>query len=325
MKLKLSIFIFVFSFLFVLANGQVNIPKQDFKIIGYYSLELAMTADPKEVPFDELTHLNLYFLNPDTLGNFNHDYAALIPFIKTAHAKHVKVLVSIGGGGRHPYYAKLLKDDNRAGLINNLLSIVLRYDLDGIDVDLEGDDIDENYDNFVIELGKSLRQHNKLMTAAVAVFYKGSYTDKVLAQFDFVSIMSYDHTGPWTPDKPGPHSTYAQAVTDLNYFATVRSLPEKKMVLGVPFYGYGFGPTLNSPVISMDYGQIVSTFPGSESADQWTMPDGKTLYYNGIPMIEKKTILAKQKASGIMIWQLSGDAKGSKSLLKAINEVTYNE
>jgi hypothetical protein len=68
----------------------------------------------------------------------------------------------------------------------------------------------------------------------------------------------------------------------------------------------------------MSYVKITETFAGSEQVDQWTMPDGKIIYYNGIPTIEKKTTLAKEKASGIMIWQVLGDAKGSKSLLKKI-------
>ena len=128
---------------------------------------------------------------------------------------------------------------NRAKLINNLLSIVLKYDLDGIDVDIEGSDIDENYDNFAIELAAALHQHNKLITAAIAVFYKGDFTDKALAQYDFVSVMSYDHTGSWAPEKPGPHSTYAQAVEDLAYFKIERGIPKEKLTLGVPFTGMG--------------------------------------------------------------------------------------
>ncbi|MEP6847046.1 MAG: hypothetical protein ABI861_13630 [Panacibacter sp.] len=36
--------------------------------------------------------------------------------------------------------------------------------------------------------------------------------------------------------------------------------------------------------------------------------------------IKMKTNLAKQEASGVMIWQLSGDATGAKSLLAVINE-----
>ncbi len=320
MKIKSCLLIPVFAFLLLGAKAQTSNGASAFRVVGYYSLQSAMTGDLKNVPFNKVTHINLYFLNPDSSGNFSHDFSALIPFIKTAHTKNVKVLASIAGGGKHPYYAKLLKDNKRAMLINNLLSIVLQFDLDGIDVDIEGSDIDENYDNFAIELAESLHQHKKLITAAIAVFYKGDFTDKALAQYDFVNVMSYDHTGSWAPEKPGPHSTYEQAVEDLAYFKITRRIPKEKLTLGVPFYGYGFGPTLTTPGISMNYGEIVSQFPGAESADQLDMPGGKVLYYNGIPTIKMKTILAKDEASGVMIWQLSGDAPGSKSLLQAIDE-----
>ena len=294
--------------------------KQPFKVVGYYSLRSALTAEIKNVPFKKVTHINLSFLNPDTLGNFTQDFSTLAPFIKAAHSKKVKVLFSIAGGSPHPYYHALLKDDRRAVFINNLVSLVLQYGVDGIDVDLEGGDIDENYEKFVIELATALRSHNKMITAAIAIYYKDQFTDKALAQYDFVNVMSYDRTGSWRPEKPGPHSTLAHAKEDLEYFGSVRRIPKEKMTLGVPFYGYGFGPELTSPAISMDFRQIVSTFPGSESVDQWNTPGGKILYYNGIPTMKQKTLLAKEKASGVMIWHLLGDAPGSKSLLRAIHK-----
>jgi len=319
MKWKLSLSILVIVLLLTSIKSQSINDKSRFKIVGYYSLQSAMT-DSFNVPFDKLTHLNLWFLNPDSSGNFMQDFSSLENFINAAHRKNVKVLASIGGGSSHPYYHSLLREDKRAMFINNLASIVFKYNLDGIDVDLEGSDIDENYDNFAIELAASLHQHKKLITAAIAVFYKGAFTDQALAQYDFVNVMSYDHTGPWAPEKPGPHSTYAQAVEDLAYFKIMRGMAKEKLTLGVPFYGYGFGPTLTTPGISMNYGEIVSEFPGAESADQLNMPGDKILYYNGIPTIKMKTILAKQEASGVMIWQLSGDAPGPKSLLQAIGE-----
>jgi chitinase len=134
--------------------------------------------------------------------------------------------------------------------------------------------------------------------------------------------MSYDRTGPWRPENPGPHALYSHAVEDLNYFGEERKIPSERMTLGVPFYGYGYGPELNSPAISMGYKKIVETFKGAENADEWKMSDGKTLYYNGIPTIKLKTRLAKAKASGIMIWEVRSDAAGRKSLLRAIREVT---
>lgn len=291
-----------------------------FRVVGYYSLQAAMSDSLHTVPFDQLTHINLWFLNPDSAGYFKQDLSPLLPFVDAAHKKNVKVLASIGGGSSQPQYHSLLKEDSRKMLVNNLVTVIQQYNLDGIDVDLEGRNIDENYERFVTELAAALRSRNKLITAAIAVYYKESLSDKALAQYDFVNVMSYDRTGPWRPENPGPHSTYAHAAQDLNYFGVQRKIPREKMTLGVPFYGYGYGPELTSPAISMNYGQIVTQFPGAEQSDEVLMPDGKRLYYNGIPTIKQKTALAKEKASGIMIWQVKGDAWGKSSLLQAINE-----
>ena len=288
-------------------------------MVGYYSINAAL-KETEHKTLKRLTHVNLWFLNPDSLGNFTRDLSALKPFVTSAHQYHVKVLFSIGGGSKQPQYHYLLKDDQRAKLINNLVAEVMKYNLDGVDVDLEGSNIDEYYEKFVIELGSNLRSKGKLMTAAIAVYYKDQLTDKALGEFDFVNVMSYDRTGPWRPEKPGPHSTYEHAVEDLDYFGLERKIPKEKMTLGVPFYGYGYGPELTSKAIGMNYREIVTTFPGAESADQWTMPDGKILYYNGIPTMKKKVQLAKEKASGIMVWQILGDASGKKSLLKVIDK-----
>jgi len=294
----------------------------EFKIVGYYSLTSAMNwKETREVTLKRLTHINLWFLNPDSLGNFTNDLSSLEPFIKAAHKKKVKVLLSIGGGSKQAQYHTLLKDDQRNKLIEKLVALTLKHNVDGIDVDLEGSDIDINYENFVVELSEALHAHNKLITAAIAVYYKDQLSDKAMAAYDFVNVMSYDRTGPWRPEKPGPHSLYSHAVEDLDYFGSERKIPAEKMTLGVPFYGYGYGPELTSKAISMSYKQIVATFPGAENADEWKMPDGKILYYNGIPTMKKKTLLAMEKASGIMIWQIRGDASGGKSLLKVINKV----
>jgi GH18 family chitinase len=303
---------------------QARDKESDFKVVGYYSMRSAMT-DFRKFPFKRVTHVNLFFLNPDTLGNYNQDYTTLEPFIKKAHKKGVKVLFSIGGGGAHPYYHRLLQDDKRGMIVQKLVDMVITHNLDGIDNDLEHGDIDENYEPFVLELKSALVAHNKLLTAAVVVSSRPLFSDVALSQYDFVNVMSYDHTGPWNPEKPGHHSTYAHAVEDLSYFGNQRNISAERMTLGVPFYGYGFGPELTSKAKSMNYRQIVETYPGSEVLDELKIEDGKIMYYNGIPTIKKKTELALEKAGGIMIWQLGGDARGSKSLLKVIYETSHKK
>jgi len=297
--------------------------RSSFKVIGYYSLRAATTADPASVPFNQLTHVNLSFLNPTPAGEYTQNLAALATFVAAAHASGVKVLASIGGGGDHSYYHALLADDRRPAFIDRLVGLAVENQLDGIDVDLEGGDIGASYEPFVLELGQALRRYGKLMTSAIAVFYKDQLTDRALAQYDFVNIMSYDHTGPWRPERPGPHSTFEHAVEALEYFGATRKIPRERMVLGVPFYGYGYGPDPSSPAVTMTYKDIVATFPGANQADEWKMPGGKTIYYNGIPTIRRKTGLAREKASGIMIWQILGDAANDLSLLGAINETAY--
>jgi chitinase len=313
--MRTRLFLLVCIYSFITAQGQAQ--TTSFKVVGYYSLNAAM-SDVDKSALKRLTHVNLWFLNPDSLGNFTRDLSGLARFVEAAHQRNIKVLFSIGGGSKQPQYQHLLNDDNRGKLIENLMGEVMKYNLDGIDVDLEGSDISLYYEKFVVELAAALHKNSKLITAAVAIYYKDQFTDVALEQYDFVNVMSYDRTGPWRPEKPGPHAAYEHAVEDLEYFGVVRKIPKDRMTLGVPFYGYGYGPELTSKAISMSYNKIVETFKGSETADQWTMPDGMILYYNGIPTIARKTTLAMDKASGVMIWQVLGDARGKKSLLKHI-------
>ncbi|MDX1640573.1 MAG: hypothetical protein R3220_02665 [Balneolaceae bacterium] len=73
-------------------KGTPSESNRNFKIVGYYSLTEALKADVGTVPFDQLTHINFWFLNPDSLGNYNHDLSGLSDFVDEAHHQNVKVL-----------------------------------------------------------------------------------------------------------------------------------------------------------------------------------------------------------------------------------------
>ena len=62
---------------------------------------------------------------------------------------------------------------------------------------------------------------------------------------------------------------------------------------------------------------------GGDEAEPSEPSRSKILYYNGIPTIRRKTALALERASGIMIWQILGDTPDDRSLLAAINEVAF--
>jgi chitinase len=299
-------------------EGPKKAVDKGFYIVGYMFSSGDLDVESAKLDLDKITHLNVAFINPDEAGVFA-EVQGLKQAVKRAHDKGVKVFSSFAGGVPPQHLKELLKPDKRAGLVASLVNLTATYNLDGIDVDLEGDFIDSNYEAFVTELHTALKRNNKQMTAAVATWNGNAISDKALALFDLVHIMSYDQTGPWNLNNPGPHSTYEAAIADLNYWNITRSVPFSKLTLGVPFYGYGFGPDIPQ---DMSFDAIVRTYPGAESKDQVEVPGKGTVYYNGIPTIKKKTALAlEKKAAGIMIWQLFGDAKGDKSLLGTINNM----
>jgi len=289
--------------------------KSSFRVIGYMSADNVSDGTALSFDFSRINYLNIAFVNPDQDGNFSA-LAGLDKVVAAAHAKNVKVLVSIGGGSAPAYYTSLLADGTRAGVINNIVQFMSDNQLDGVDVDLEGALIDNNYEAFISGLSAALKPNSKLLTAAIATAYQSQYSDSALALMDFVNVMSYDKTGPWDPSNPGQHSPYNMAVSDLDYWTNTRGIPKAKLNLGVPFYGYGFGT--NAPS-SISYGDIVAQYPGAENTDSVTVNGGGIIYYNGIPTIQNKTTLALKNAGGIMMWQLMQDASGDKSLLNAIN------
>jgi chitinase len=287
-----------------------------FRIIGYVHA-WGETPDLSKISFDKITHLNIAFVNPDSSGHLIAP-SGFDTFITVAHRYPVKVLASIGGGSPHPEYVRLLSAPYRAGFIASLVRFVNAHHLDGIDVDLEGDAIDKNYEPFVSGLSTALKKQGKLMTAAVATWNGNTISDAALVKFDVINIMSYDQTGPWRPEKPGPHSTYDKAIEDLDYWTVTRAIPSTRVNLGLPFYGYCFDTIYGE---SMSFGDISSRFPGYNMKDSLNPAGGGAIYYNGLPTIRAKTSLAIKRTGGVMIWQLFQDASQDSSLLNAIYQV----
>ncbi len=271
------------------------------------------------IDYSRLTHINIAFENPVNESgdlSFNNEDEALIA---KARAKMVKVLVSIGGGaasgdkGLRNRYAELLTEARRAGFVAKLAAYVSAHNFDGLDVDLEGRLITADYGAFIADLGTALKAKGKLLTAALSQGYGGDKVpDLVFASFDFVNVMAYDGTGPWEPNEPGQHSSLEFAKSNTTYWLG-RGLPRAKVVLGVPFYGYGFGEAFRKR--DYPYAEIVASHPGAEHADQV----GNTIWYNGQPTIRAKAqYVVDQGLGGIMIWSLDGDVPGERSLLPVI-------
>lgn len=314
--------------------GITSLAQAQTKVVGYIPSYKNMPAVIDRTDLSKLTHLNLSFLNPNASGAFTSGgnpvcmegaSASDISYVvNKAHQAGVKVLVSVAGGvipACSGNWQTLLQPANRATIVNNLLQFVNTFNLDGLDIDIEGQvltniDNARNYTPFIQALRNGLPA-GKLLTSATASYVGGMVPTSSLPYFDFVNIMTYDAIGPGWGPAGAEHSPYSMAVSDINIWKA-RGLTKQKMVLGVPFYGYGF----NGYAAAYDFNSIVSQFgAGAAQADVIGTRCAGCSYitYNGIPTIRAKTQLALQEGSGVMIWELSQDVAGANSLLSAIH------
>ena len=291
------------------------------RIVAYVPNWIDLNTFAGKIDYAKLTHINIAFENPRNLDgdlSFNLKNESLIT---SARTNGVKILVSIGGGAAstdktlRTRYDHLLNQTNRSAFVSKLANYLSAHGFDGLDVDIEGPAINQDYGAFIDHLAGTLKPQGKLLTAALSKHYGGNRVpDSALAHFDFVNIMAYDGTGPWSPQSPGQHSSFEFATNNVAYWIS-RGLAKDKAVLGVPFYGYGFGEAARKR--DYPYKAILTEFPGAEKFDQ----AGNTVWYNGIPTLKAKSrYVLEQGLGGIMIWSLDYDVSGERSLLSAIHE-----
>ncbi|MFC4874844.1 glycosyl hydrolase family 18 protein [Negadavirga shengliensis] len=301
-------------------NDQENhaLAEDDFRVLGYLFSYSNWRLGYHTTDFSKFTDINLAFIQPDHTGKIERD--DIFHFIvKKAKENQTRVYISIGGGGPPEYLGEFLTPEKRQVWIDEIMAFTTEYDFDGVDVDLENALINEHYPAFVKELSDRLKSEGKLMTAALASWNGDNIADETLALYDYINIMSYDKTGPWNLDKPGQHSPYSMVGEDFEYYHVKRGVPADKLLIGLPFYGYGFGPGAPG---SLRYHQIISTYPDAHLGDEISFPEGGTLYYNGPQLIRRKAEFAREKgAAGVMIWHIQADGAGEHSLLEAIWDV----
>ncbi len=278
--------------------------ENDMKVIGY--LTTWNYGCYRTLDWDNLTHINIAFVNPDTAGVFKNDIGSdtvLKDIVNTAHKHGVKVLASLGGWGGSVNYPKLIATDSGIDSLNsNLLEFVKKFDLDGIDIDVEGDvdkDFWTRYDAWISSLRKMCNENALLLTTACATWYADRISDYALSLFDLVNIMVYDNT-----DEEN-HASMEYAKRSLEYFES-RGIEKQDLVLGVPFYARTRDNTYKS------YKSIIKADESAYNRDHYG-----EYSYNGKQMMEAKCELAKDYG-GIMIWELGEDAPAPFSLLDVI-------
>jgi chitinase len=275
-----------------------------FRVVGYMP---AWQGSVDEIAFARLTHVNYAFALPTPAGGLQpvENLPKLRTLVARCHEHAVRVLVSIGGwndGDDSAFTALAASRAGRRSFADAVGRLVAEEGLDGVDVDWEYPEAGEadRYGALLEELSLVLRPAGKLLTAAVTASGWGSegIGSDAFADLDWLNVMAYDGGA------GADHSPYSLAESALDFWAG-RGLPREKTVLGVPFYSR---PGWRS------YASLVAASPDAPYRDEL---GGE--HYNGIDTIRRKTCLARQRAAGVMIWELSQDTHDATSLLAAIS------
>lgn len=278
-----------------------------FKVVGYMP---SWSGTAVEIQYSKLTHINYSFIRPTTTGGLTavDQPGKLQDIVSRAHAVGTKVGIAVGGWSdlnNQDFQSMAANASYRSNFINNLISLINQYQLDGVDIDweypIDGQD-PANFSTLMTELGNAMHSRGKFLTAAVSAqgYYANGVQSAVFNAVDFLNIMVYDG------GNGADHAPYSYAVSSLDYWAG-RGLPASKAVLGMPFYARPSWKSFRT-LVNEGANPNSDTYNGD--------------YYNGITTIKAKTNLAfDRNIGGVMFWEISQDAIGQYSLVSAIKEV----
>ena len=299
-------------------------PAFGFYVVGYFPSYRSVTDVP-DVQFKRCNVVNYAFFEVNSSGVLTVNAPDVLAALMTkARANNAKIFVSINGTDNFKNMAGT--EYGRNNFIKDVMQKVRQYGFDGVDIDWEfprtDDGTDVTYTALMKELSDSLHRDAKyyLTTAITAGKYAGTVRDAIRTELfafvDWFNIMSYDDFSATVPYRN--HSTLSLAETSLNYWIDERKMPPAKAVLGIPAYGRPSGITQTGTI--QTYKEILAN-GGSPLSDSAVVSNGSfmnyTIYYNGQPTVKKKAIMAKQRANGIMLWELAQDSPDQNSLLKA--------
>ncbi len=302
----------------------------------------------------------------DQLGNFHQ-----LQLLKEQNP-NLQTLISIGGWTWSSKFSDVaLTDASRKKFATSCIAFMKQYGFDGIDVDWEyptgsgnTGNIERSEDpaNFILLLTELRTQldaqgaldgaHYLLTIAAGSNHNAISNVDWKAAQeqLDWINVMAYDFVGSWanhtgfgaplyaSPNDPAPQNNVDTAIRA--YLAA--GVPADKLVLGVPFYGYGWKEVPNKENgLFQTYGQIPDNggiFEYKGLANFWianmerhwddtakvpwlyNAKTGMMISYDDPESLKYKADYVKDNnLGGIMAWELSYDSP-DHALLKTVHD-----
>lgn len=272
----------VFGFLFSLQSSTpTNANTRLFNMSYLYFGSLSSYVGQVDKTKGSLDVVSPNYFDITKEGQLDITWRLQSSFISEMHKRGVRVVPFVANHWDQTAGINGLK--NRDKLARDIAAAIEKYQLDGVNVDIEG--VGASYRDAHTDFIKLLRQYipeQKEVSVAVAANpngwktgWHGFYDYNGLSKYaDYLMIMAYDES--WeAPDSPiGPVSSLSFFERSIQ-FAINQGVPKEKVVAGLPFYGRMWkldGPTLENQNIT---GMGVSSFRVEPTVSKF---NGKFLY-----------------------------------------------
>ena len=272
-------------------------------VVAGYAPDYRLQSLNLQAVGDSLSHVLLFSISPHANGSLSTDRLPPIHMMQVGRAKkkhsHLRVLVSVGGGGRSEHFAAMAGNKaSRARFAKHLTRYVVRNHLDGADLDWEAPTNEaeaSTYSKVLARLRKSFGSVSPPLELTMAMHTGGhvSLLQPAVAHVDRVHLMAYD-----IPDEHGQHSSEL-ATADVVAEAISAGIPREKLVLGIPLYGRHTEQLSRAEPYS-----LLRRRRGPADPEDYA---GR-FYFNGPGTVARKTALAASEGlAGVMVWELGQD------------------
>lgn len=277
MKNVLKIFVPVLLFLLVNACNKNEVPdeplpKADYKLIAY--VPGWGNFDFSEIQIEKLTHINFAFAkikNGLIHLEREEDSLLLLQLVKLKERNpSCRILISVGGASSSTFFSDVaLTGLSRKIFSESVVNFIVKYKLDGVDIDWEfpgwegpgnvfRPEDKQNNTYLLYELRKQLDEQSELegrleespylltIASGASQWYLNLVEmNKIIPVLDYINIMTYDFTGGWS-STTGHHTNLYKSASDngtgnsaasaVSLFSSI-GVPSGKMIMGAAFYG----------------------------------------------------------------------------------------
>ena len=220
-------------------EGRINLSWEYFSEFGS-----APNMEGKKIEGVNVVSPTFFYLDDDAKLKENVGETGL-DYIKWAKSNDYRVWAMVGNdeAGINVTSEVMNNYEKRKQLINRLVDVAVKYELDGLNIDFENmkEEDKDLYSRFIIELLPRLREFGMVLSVDVtapdgAANWSLCFDRHVIGKTaDYIVFMAYDQNGV-TSKKAGTTAGYNWVKLSLEKFINREEIPAQKIILAVPFY-----------------------------------------------------------------------------------------